>query len=233
MVLLYFGGKNGVRKLDERAAFDRRYVTWLALGPFLTTTVIGALTGRLPIAMWGYPLWSFAPLAVLMWLEPVTESRALWRFAAGFIAVFVAVPVIYTVVELGEPFVHYRPKATQFPGQLIADTVTRAWHDRYGAPLTYVSGSPFAEDIVAVYSRDRPHAIVEGELRFSPWIDKDDLRRRGAVLIWQEAFFRPDSERFKATFGDIEVQPVLVAPMQTLHPIPPERFVYAFVPPRP
>src|SRR5262245_15643625 len=43
---------------DEVSAFNRRYVAMLALGPFLITTLVAALLGRLAIAMWGYPLWS-------------------------------------------------------------------------------------------------------------------------------------------------------------------------------
>src|SRR5262249_52585034 len=56
---------------DEVSAFNRRYVAMLALGPFLVTTLVAALLGRLPIAMWGYPLWSFVPLALLLWLRPI------------------------------------------------------------------------------------------------------------------------------------------------------------------
>ena len=37
----------------------------LALGPFAITTLLALVLGRLPVAMWGYPLWSFAPLAAL------------------------------------------------------------------------------------------------------------------------------------------------------------------------
>ena len=33
--------------------------------------------------MWGYPLWSFAPLALLMWLKPRDEPLGLKHFAAG------------------------------------------------------------------------------------------------------------------------------------------------------
>ena len=122
------------------AAFNRRYVTTLALGPFLVTTVVAAVLGRLAITMWGYPLWSFAPLAALMWIGPALDAAALRRFAIGFIAIFLAWPVIYAAVELGEPFLRDRPKATQFPGRLLADTVTRQWRERTGTPLTYVGG---------------------------------------------------------------------------------------------
>src|SRR6185437_9720031 len=40
-------------------AFDRRIVTWLAFGPVATVLALSALTGRGTVAMWGYPLWLF------------------------------------------------------------------------------------------------------------------------------------------------------------------------------
>ena len=61
---------------DETMSFARRYLAMLALGPFLVTTAIALLAGRLPVAMWGYPLWSFAPLAAIVWFGPVTERAA-------------------------------------------------------------------------------------------------------------------------------------------------------------
>ncbi len=64
MALLYLGKPVDRRPLADDAAFDRRCITWLALGPFVVTTLVAALLGRLAIAMWGYPLWSFAPLAL-------------------------------------------------------------------------------------------------------------------------------------------------------------------------
>ncbi len=233
IALLYAGGKVAERKVADGAAFDRRYVTWLALGPFLVTTAIAAVLGRLVIAMWGYPLWSFAPLAALMWLKPVADTVPLRRFAAAFIAVFVAVPVIYAAVEIGEPFVRDRPKATQFPGKVFAAMVTRDWHRRYGTRLVYVGGSEFAANNVAVYSPDRPHVIVHAELKLSPWIDKAALRRHGAVLVWEPGLLGADLAQLKATFGDVEVQPELVLPRQSWHPVRPVRIAYAFVPPRP
>ena len=54
------------RRLTTRLGFARRYVTVLGLGPFAVTTLLAIVFGRLPVAMWGYPLWSFAPLAALM-----------------------------------------------------------------------------------------------------------------------------------------------------------------------
>ncbi len=183
--------------------------------------------------MWGYPLWSFAPLALLMWLKPVTDTQALRRFAVAFIAVFVAFPIIYVATEIGEPLVRDRPKATQFPGRALAEIVTRDWHNRYGTPVTYVGGSEFVANNVAVYSLDRPHVVVHGELRLSPWVDVGDLRRRGAVLVWEEGLQGGNLDQLRATFGDLEVQPVLILAPQTWFPVRPRRVAYAIVPPRP
>jgi hypothetical protein len=232
LALAYWDGKFRVRELTDGAAFDRRCVTWLAIAPFLTTTLIFTAAGRLVVAMWGYPFWLFAPLAVLMWIVPASDSARMRRFAGAFVTVFVAVPIIYAAVEIGEPFVRDRPKADQYPGRLLAEILTRDWHDRYGTTLTYVGGSEFLANNVAVYSPDRPHVVAHGEIRLSPWIDPAELRRRGAVLVWQNGQLGSDINTLHANFGAFQIEPDLILPRQTWHPVSPEGISYAFVPPR-
>jgi hypothetical protein len=231
--------------------FNRRYVCALAIGPFTITTVIAAVLGRQPISMWGYPLWSFAPLAVLAVWPPTLSIAHLRRFAIAALALLIAFPVGFAIVELGEPFVRNRLKATQFPGQLLADTITRQWRERTGTPLTYVGGAivtrlshgvpieiraagQFAANNVAVYSPDRPRVIVNGELKFSPWIDPADFARRGGVLVWQPgnlAEALPDN--IKRAFPRAELQPLLMLPRQTFGPIRRDPVRYAIIPPQP
>jgi dolichyl-phosphate-mannose-protein mannosyltransferase len=233
LALLYARGRPLERSTSQVAsAFDKRYIAALALGPFAVTTLVSVLLGRLPVAMWGYPLWSFAPLAAILWLGPVWEPRRLRLFAAGVAIVFVAVPALYAASEVLEPRFRDRPKATQFPGRMLAESVTRAWRDKTGIPLAYVAGTEFAANNVAVYSPDRPHVVVHGDLTLSPWVDPADLRRRGAVLVWEgEGGAVP--ERWRAAFPGAEVQPPLVLPRQTRWPVRPARIELAIVPPRP
>jgi hypothetical protein len=238
LALLLPGGDAGL-KPGGRDAFARRYVTALALGPFTVTTIAALLLGRLPIAMWGFALWSFAPLAALMWFRP--EPRRLAAFARGFLIVFLGMPLAYAAVELFEPLVRDRPKATQFPGKLLAETITRRWREQTGSPLRYVGGAEvgtgpgeFAANTVAVYSPDRPHVIVHGNPELSPWSDMAVGERRGAVLVWEP---RPGDtrlpENLRATFPRAELQPPLALPRQTLRTVTPAIVHYAFVPPRP
>jgi 4-amino-4-deoxy-L-arabinose transferase-like glycosyltransferase len=250
LAFLYLPRRSTARPAPgERAAFNRRYVAALALGPFAVTTVIAAVLGRQPIALWGYPLWSFLPLALVVLMPPAFDLAHLRRFAAAAIAALVAVPAAFVAAELGEPLIRDRPKATQFPGRTLAETITRTWRERTGRPLAYVGGAllykkedgtwrevpgagQFAANNVAVYSPDRPRVVVNGELKLSPWIDPADLDRRGAVLVWQW----PENvlpENLKRAFPRAELQPPVVLKRHTLVPRRPEVVNYAIVPPNP
>ncbi|MBX9777406.1 MAG: glycosyltransferase family 39 protein [Xanthobacteraceae bacterium] len=234
----------------DAAAFNRRYVTALALGPFAVTTIVAVVLGRQPIAMWGYPLWSFAPLAMLMHWPPALEPAQLRRFAAAVLAVLIAFPIGFAAAELGEPLIRDRPKATHFAGRTLADTITRQWREKTGTPLTYVGGAhvltpsgrqreslgggQFAANNIAVYAADRPRVVVHGERAISPWIDAADLDRRGVVLIWQPPDYKQEiPENIRRAFPRAELQPPLFLPRRTLFRRYQDLVHYVFVPPQP
>ena len=105
--------------------------------------------------------------------------------------------------------------------------------ETYGTPLVYAGGTEFAVNNLAVYSPDHPHVLPHGEPALAPWVDMNDLRRRGAVLVWEEGHFDARLDAWRKSFSDFEIQPTLVLARQTWHPVKPARIVYAFVPPRP
>ena len=73
---------------------------------------------------------------------------------------------------------------TQFPGNTFATDVTAAWRRETGRPLAYVVGDLWLGGNVAYFSDDRPKLFHDGSAHFMPWIDADEVRRRGAVLLW-------------------------------------------------
>jgi len=232
--------------------FNRRIVAALALGPFLVTTLVAVVIGRQPVTLWAYPFWSFAPLAVLLLLPPTLDPVRLRRFAAAGVAVIIGFPIIFALIEIGEPLLNNRLRATQFPGRLVAETLTQRWRERTGGPLVYVGGAmifdrsgpapreiagagEFAANNVAVYSADRPHVVVKGELALSPWIDPTDLERRGLILTW-ESHETEVPENLKRAFPRLEPQPPLSLPRLGFLPWisrEPVIVYYALVLPRP
>ncbi len=230
---------------DAEGRFARRYLAAVGLGPFVVTTLASTVLGRMLIPLWAYPFWSFAPLAAVGFLPGPLDARRLQRFACGFLVVFAAAPIVYAALELIEPLVRDRPKASQFPGRLLGETITREWRERTGTPLRYVSGvyfgleglgslGEFAVNNVAAYSPDRPHVLVHADPTISPWIDMDDLRRHGAVVIWQQGPMpAEEAARLRAMFPTLEMRPPLELARQTLRPRNPVIVEYAIVPPAP
>jgi len=225
----------------QPSAFAQRYVMALAFGPFLVTTLLAALAGRLPVAMWGYPLWTFLPLAAVVWWPRQLSAVSLRPFAAAFLVWMMALPLAYAGAELLEPLVRDRPKATQFPGRQLAETLTAQWRARFNTPLAYVGGAKevgtgpgeFPANNVAVYSPDRPHVLVHGDIALSPWIDPADIAARGAVLVWQGGKEGEIPAGLKAAFPHAELQPPLTLPRQGPFVRAPVVIHSAVVPPQP
>ena len=219
--------------LPPKASFARRYATLLALGPFVVVTLSATLTGRKPITMWGYPLWSFLPLAAILWFGPVVNALRLRVFAIGVVFLFLLGPAIYIGTHLYDQHQRSRPKATEFPGAALARSLTREWRDKTGQDLHYVAGTEFAANNVAVYSPDRPHVVVHGRPQISPWIDFDDLRKRGVVVVWEEGLPAAHIEEWRTRFGAQGEPESLELPRQTRRKAAPVRIRYWMVPPKP
>jgi hypothetical protein len=205
----------------------------LGFGPFLFTTLVALVTGRLPVAMWGYPLWCFAPLAVLVWTRPIFDRARVALFARWTLIVLLAWPIAYAATELFEPFLRDRPKATQFAGRGMAALITERWHAEIGTPIVYATGTEFEVNNLAVYSPDRPHVLVHADPKLSPWIDMADLKRRGAVLVWTPGAGGISVKDLLDRFPGAEMQPALILPRQTLYPRSPWKVYYAFLKPQP
>jgi 4-amino-4-deoxy-L-arabinose transferase-like glycosyltransferase len=223
-------------QLQGDAGFPRRYLTLLALGPFVLMTLAAFVSRRSLHAMWGYPLWTFAPLALLLWFAPRLEpapARLRW-FMLAFLGVFTFYPVAYAATIFAEPLVRDRLQAQQFGGRFLAKAVTDAFRQRTHGALAYVTGTEFVANNVAVYSDDRPHVIVHWDFSLSPWIDRDDAGQRGMALVLDPTLMSNESwEQVKRRFPTAEFQSPLFIPRSTLVARPPVRIEWAIVPPLP
>ncbi len=112
-----------------------------------------SLTGRSPIAMWGYPLWSLLPLAAMLWFGPVTDLRRMRVFhRRRDLPVPAGDRRSGSEPGIADRICAQRPKASDFPGRAIAEQMTRRGTKRPGRRSHYVAGTEFAANNVAVYS---------------------------------------------------------------------------------
>ena len=158
--------------------FDRRIVTLLAFGPGITTIALAVASGRGAVAMWGYPLWLFVGLWIVMMVQPVLDRDRIGRVVAAWAAVFAVLALVFVINYTVLPRIDHRYRAEFYPGDALGAALTQRFHAATGRPLRYVIGSMWDAGNLAHYSPDQPQVLIDGEPARAPWIDLDDLRQR-------------------------------------------------------
>lgn len=164
--------------------FDRRIITLLAFGPATSVIALIAGSGRGAITMWGYPLWLFFGVWIVLFAPRALDMMRLRRVIAGWAGVFAALVFAFVVNYTVLPSIDHRYRAAFFPGEKLATELTQRFRAATGAPLSYVIGSMWDGGNVAHYSPDQPEVLIDGLPHRSPWIDLDNLQTKGALLVW-------------------------------------------------
>jgi hypothetical protein len=209
-------------KADERSseavakadAFDRRIVTLLAFGSAATTIVLSAVSGRGTIAMWGYPLWLFLGLWIVLHARATITPARLTRVTAVWATVFVLFAVAFVANYAILPALDHRYRAVFYPGDRLADELARRFRAATGQPLTYVIGTMWDGGNVAHYAREQPRVLIDGDPRRAPWIDLGDLRSKGAVVVWTDGDPDVMPVGLRMIAGDAQVQPPFTLPFR-------------------
>jgi 4-amino-4-deoxy-L-arabinose transferase-like glycosyltransferase len=165
--------------------FEFRIVTMLTFGPALTLLAFAVLSGRAVVAMWGYPLWLFLGLWLVMLtaspLQPLPLARAVALWIVALVCYVIAFIADYAILPYHDIWI----RASLYPGRALAANVVDGFERVTGRKLHYVIGSMWDAGNAAHYSPQapQPHVVIESIER-SPWIDLADLRKQGAVVIW-------------------------------------------------
>jgi 4-amino-4-deoxy-L-arabinose transferase-like glycosyltransferase len=169
-------------------AFDRRIVTLIALGPGISAIALSAISGRGAVAMWGYPLWLFLGLWIIMVAAPELTAKRVNRAVLAWAFVFVVFAIAFVVNYSVLPLFDHRYRAVFYPGDKIAAALTQRFHAATDRKLSYVIGSMWDGGNLAHYSTDQPqpHVLIDGRPRRAPWVDMNDLRAKGAMLVWTQ-----------------------------------------------
>lgn len=169
-------------------AFDRRIVTLLAFGPAMTLFVFSLVTGRATNAMWGFPLWLFLGLWIVLFAPTALDHVRLVRIGALWAAVFAIFVIAFCADYLILPRLDHRYRAAFFPGDQLSAAITQRFVAATGKPPAYVIASMWDGGNVAHYSTQypQPQVLIDGIHINAPWIDLGDLRARGAAVVWTE-----------------------------------------------
>ena len=195
-------------------AFDRRIVALLAFGPAAATIALSAVSGRGAVAMWGYPLWLFLGLWIVLEARTALDPARLARVVASWAIIFALFALGFIANYSILPAFDHRYRAVFYPGDRLAEELARGFRAATGRPLAYVIGGMWDAGNVAHYAREQPRMLVDGNPRRAPWIDLGDLRSKGAVVVWTDGDPTALPVAFRGVAGDAQVQPPLHLPFR-------------------
>ena len=168
--------------------------------------------------MWGYPLWLFLGLWIVLYARSALEPARLGRIAAAWASVFALFAIVFAASYSVLPAIDHRYRAVFYPGDRLADELARRFRAATGRPLTYVIGSMWEGGNVAHYAPEQPRVLIDGDWRRAPWIDLGDLRSKGAVVVWTGSGpgFDPTvmPVGLRGIAGDAQIQPPFTLPFR-------------------
>ncbi len=203
-------------------SFALKFVKVFALVPGLLATIVAVVAGN------SQPIGGAAPLVVLSGLALVIAAgdsitlyhqRILGFAWTGLLfapAIFVPVLILLLPWTAGIELNVAQPASAI--GHFFADSFER----RTGEPLAVVTGDPRLAALVALAAPSRPSVFFDADPARSPWVTADDIRKKGAVVVWLSADTTPTPPpEIKAYFPDLvaEVPRAFDRPVQGRLPV--------------
>ncbi|HEX5212901.1 MAG TPA: glycosyltransferase family 39 protein [Pseudolabrys sp.] len=192
---------------SQADAYDRRIVTLLAFGPVATVLALAALSGRGTIAMWGYPLWLFLGLWIVLAAQRALDGARLARLSAIWAVVFTGLALAFIANYAVLPQYDHRYRAVFYPGADIAREISDRYRAVTGKAPAYVIGTMWDGGNIEHYAPSHPRTLVDGKPARAPWIDLNDLHARGAVVVWTAGDLHVIPPELRTVAADAAVQP--------------------------
>src|SRR5262249_49464318 len=95
-----------------------------------------------------------------------------------------APPIIAVLVIMLVPPLTGKPLAVTEPANAIGRYFSDAFQRRIGKALEITAGEPTLAALVALTSRPRASLYLDATPQRSPWINTQDVQRKGAVVVW-------------------------------------------------
>ena len=108
---------------------------------------------------------------------------ALWSAPKRAFAGTLVIQAIFLGVLFGqavlEPLWKTKQSRIHYPGKATAEFLSDVWEKETGTELAYVAGDEWTTANVTLHAPSRPSMFLEHNTTLSPWIDLDDVQKKG------------------------------------------------------
>lgn len=165
------------------ASFQWQFLLIIGLGPLVLSLFLCAISGDYFPPRWLTPYFSLIGIIAVSLLQPELTQRNLKKFTKSFILFFL---VLFTA-RMISLVPQVKPENDAFlPNQTMASALSKVWHYYYHDSLPYIAGSNYLVSMVAPYLEDKPVPYLSWQKDKNTWIKEADLRKKGALFIWDE-----------------------------------------------
>jgi len=186
-LLLCFGFFFGKKKQENNIATKQsintskwKFLLLLGFGPWLCTILLSLIFSFNLHLGWGTPFLSLIPLTLVAFLQPAITKQKFKYFIITLFSIICLAFVTYIYVTE-----YYASNSSaNYPAKKIAKKLTQIWHNKYHTQLKYVIGRMWEASVIGFYSQDKPEVFMSGDNEIAFWIDKKDVYRRGAIIVY-------------------------------------------------
>jgi len=180
------------------------FVCAFALVPALLATIVTVLAGE------RFPVGGAAPLLVLSGLAAVVAAgsnvelhhqRILGYAWAGLLLVpALFIPTVIAVL----PWTSGTELRVALPATVMGRYFGDSFARRTGHSLAVVSGDDHLAELIALAAPSRPSVYFAADPARSPWVSAQDIRNKGAVIVWPASGTNPTPPpEIKTRFPDL------------------------------
>jgi 4-amino-4-deoxy-L-arabinose transferase-like glycosyltransferase len=166
--------------LNKEKINNINFIYFLGLGPLLLTLLLSFLFGIKLHAGWGTPILSLSTLILFALAKPRLSPIKIKVFLSG-IFTLMGVLLFGYIYSLAYDS---NTSSANFPGKMIAKSLTSYWHESYHTHLSYIAGSRWVGGNISFYSPDHPAVFIEWDKKRAPWISIHDMEKKGAIFVW-------------------------------------------------
>ena len=229
-LLLIDSKSSCVSARQPMSRLDKQFLFFIGLGPFLLTILLSAVMGIKLRAGWGQPLLSLWGLILIIGLQPYLNLTItkFYRFLV-IIIVFLGINITAYSIALVRADA---PSSANYPGKIIATSITDRWHRKYHTPIGYIAGARWLAGNIAFYSKDHPKVYIDWDQKVSPWVDEKNLKQQGAVFVWELQKNKKNLiHKIKLRFPKMEKPQEYSFNWLRNKNMPPVQIIIAFLPP--
>lgn len=179
------------------------FLILLCFVPFIIHVFIGLWYGSDIRPRWGYVFWYMFGI-ILFYCLPSKVERKEFDFVVKC-AYFVMLVIFLSLGTLLTVEKNYR---SRYPVAEVFGDLKEIWAENVDTPLKYVGGDSEWSFPITIYGDTHPTNIMDTFGYKNPWIDEDDLKKSGAIILdrrakmaiyWAKlaAPYLPENYRFK------------------------------------